>query len=657
MADETRSVLLEFNVDLNQAKKDLDVTESKIIDLKKAQADLNKEFKNGTVSQEEYVKANQQLNASLQKESQNRQTLTKLVNSENGSLNQQRAILANLVLERNRLDKSTQEGIKAFDELNKQIKELNDEIKEHEQAGGDFRRNVGNYADALKGAAGDAEFFGVNVGSLTDTMTSFLNPATAAIGLVSALAAAYGKSSVGALDLEAATSQLSTGFSLAANSFGNFIQSISGAANPQNGPLASLAYLFNRAAFGLGVANQAKAIAAGQALMKQLEISQAFAAGYAKDSERIAENFRRIRDDEEQTVNTRVAAADRISKELERSELLRISVLQRMIEIIPRNTIDYQNNREAQLQVAQLTSEIKDIEEEINGKLTENLAARKAILKAQAEEAAMMEFINKRTGRTGTTFGIDDRAQASSRQELNATNDLAAQQAADRLNINERLLRDMARQNDEFRKSQMDLDRQKDEWDREQTARRLDYASAISAQALQIFGQESDAYRLIASADATINAYKGANIALGTYPPPYSYIVAALTVATGLANVARINNVKFDSGGYTGSGFGSPDSSGHRPAGIVHANEYVVPKWQVQHPAYSPIINTLESGRLKGYADGGLVTNSITSTVDTQLATMNTIRQLPAPVVSVKEITKAQGRVQVREQTARLGNK
>jgi tubulin-specific chaperone A len=212
----------------------------------------------------------------------------------------------------------------------------------------------------------------------------------------------------------------------------------------------------------------------------------------------------------------------------------------------------------------------------------------------------------------------------------------------------------MSRQNDLFRKEQIYLDQQKAEWDKEQTAKRLDYAAAISGQALQIFSQESEGYKLIASADALINTYRGANIALGTYPPPYSYIVAALTVASGLANVARINNVGFAAGGFTGSGYGAPDSSGHKPAGVVHANEYVVPKWQVSHPAYQPIINTLESGRLRGYADGGLVTNTITSTADQQLATMNTIRQLPAPEVSVKEITKVQNRIQVKQKTTTL---
>lgn len=55
----------------------------------------------------------------------------------------------------------------------------------------------------------------------------------------------------------------------------------------------------------------------------------------------------------------------------------------------------------------------------------------------------------------------------------------------------------------------------------------------------------------------------------------------------------------FAVGGYTGSG------STYEPAGIVHKGEYVVPAWMVRkHPE---LIAMLESRRMKGYAEGGVV--------------------------------------------------
>lgn len=73
------------------------------------------------------------------------------------------------------------------------------------------------------------------------------------------------------------------------------------------------------------------------------------------------------------------------------------------------------------------------------------------------------------------------------------------------------------------------------------------------------------------------------------------------------AAIVKISRQKFASGGYTGAGYGSADSTGYRPAGVVHEGEYVAPKWQVEHPVYGRVINWLEGMRVKGYATGGFV--------------------------------------------------
>lgn len=65
---------------------------------------------------------------------------------------------------------------------------------------------------------------------------------------------------------------------------------------------------------------------------------------------------------------------------------------------------------------------------------------------------------------------------------------------------------------------------------------------------------------------------------------------------------------KYAVGGYTGNGFGSPDDTGYRPAGIVHENEWVAPEWMLEEPKTARIIDYLESvrgGRLEPLADGG----------------------------------------------------
>lgn len=88
-------------------------------------------------------------------------------------------------------------------------------------------------------------------------------------------------------------------------------------------------------------------------------------------------------------------------------------------------------------------------------------------------------------------------------------------------------------------------------------------------------------------------------------------------VAAGVAaaaQIAIIQGQKFAKGGYTGAGYGPPDSTGYKPAGIVHEGEYVVTKRQVQDPQTAPVLRWLENRRLRGYATGGLVTLNTTPT-------------------------------------------
>ena len=59
-----------------------------------------------------------------------------------------------------------------------------------------------------------------------------------------------------------------------------------------------------------------------------------------------------------------------------------------------------------------------------------------------------------------------------------------------------------------------------------------------------IFEQGSKEAKAFAVADAIINTYKSANVALGSAPPPFNFILAAANVAAGIANVKKIISTK-----------------------------------------------------------------------------------------------------------------
>lgn len=70
----------------------------------------------------------------------------------------------------------------------------------------------------------------------------------------------------------------------------------------------------------------------------------------------------------------------------------------------------------------------------------------------------------------------------------------------------------------------------------------------------QIVGQETAVGKAAAIAGATIDTYRAANLAIATLPPPYGGIQAGISIATGLANVAKIVGVKGADGAIQGLG-------------------------------------------------------------------------------------------------------
>lgn len=106
-------------------------------------------------------------------------------------------------------------------------------------------------------------------------------------------------------------------------------------------------------------------------------------------------------------------------------------------------------------------------------------------------------------------------------------------------------------------------------------------------------------------------AVEGALAILKALPNAAAAFAAGIAAA---AQIAIISRQQFAEGGYTGPGYGQRDSSGFKPAGIVHEGEYVAPKWQVDDPTTAPVIRWLENRRLKGYAGGGLVSSNTTPT-------------------------------------------
>jgi len=94
---------------------------------------------------------------------------------------------------------------------------------------------------------------------------------------------------------------------------------------------------------------------------------------------------------------------------------------------------------------------------------------------------------------------------------------------------------------------------------------------------------------------------------------PAGIAALALVAAKTATQVGIIGSQSFAEGGYTGDGYGSPDSSGFKQAGVVHQGEYVVPKNVLESQRGSSLVGALESMRTNrpqpfsnfGFANGG----------------------------------------------------
>jgi hypothetical protein len=185
---------------------------------------------------------------------------------------------------------------------------------------------------------------------------------------------------------------------------------------------------------------------------------------------------------------------------------------------------------------------------------------------------------------------------------------------------------------------------------------KLEAAVAVTDGILGLLNEQGSAYKAIATAQALIStytsatkAYEAAFLPVPTVASPALGVAfAAAAVLKGLANVAAINGVEFAEGGWTGPG------RKYDVAGVVHADEYVVPKHVVNNPAAAHHVGALERMRLTPYADGGMVTRNLSSPINQSLELANALKNMPPIEVGVKEVTRMQNRVKVKQNISRI---
>lgn len=191
-------------------------------------------------------------------------------------------------------------------------------------------------------------------------------------------------------------------------------------------------------------------------------------------------------------------------------------------------------------ETARLNKEARDEE------LRQRFATNEQYLESERifqEELAQIEFDAQRQVKDKINQlvieGIDDQLQRAT-IELNFQED----QAIKELELLEATEEQKLKVREIYENKRLALVKQKAEVDkkiqREQLEAGLDVASQVFGAIGNLVGENTRLGKAAAIASATIDTYAAANKAIAAYPPPFGFIAAAVAVAAGIANVAKI---------------------------------------------------------------------------------------------------------------------
>jgi hypothetical protein len=661
MTTEKEEVILEIKIDQQGAEKDLEKIEGVLLNNRKALQDLNKAYNAGSITQKEYIQENIRLQANTKKEQELKRTLIKTIETESNSRNALKLKVSQLTREYDNLNRSTKEGAKRADELEKELTQLNAAITKTSKSAGLFKDQIGNYQQQFQSAAQNIRVAGVSVGDLTTKLASFANPATAALGVVAALGSAYARSTLGAKDLEFAQNQLSAATTIITNRFANLVTSSEdgeGALTKLLNVALKLASISNAGnilkLLGINLSEIAEESKAVALLAEKLEdlgrLEDEIRTNASQRLEQNQELLENIADDQI-SINEKVAAANIIEQNLLINKKNVLDVLEQELQLVEASAEADKDNESLLdaviLKRRQIAQESAALEKQITkiNKVQDDLN-RKLDLELQ-----LQQFINReKNAPTVDLLGMTDAVVAGGGLADPIIDSSKARQ--DQFIAELQTVEFTEKQKQEFYRQSLTQKQQLDQLQIQSAQLVFNALSGLAAEG----SAEQKALALIGIGVDTARALTSGIASSQDIPYPGNLFAMATTIATVLGNIAAAKQYiqGFAGGGYTGPGYGSPDSSGYKPAGIVHEHEYVTPKRVVLSAAAQPHIAALEGLRLRGYANGGLVTNAAVAEANQSLITANALRDLPAPEISVVEVTKIQKRVAVKERVSRL---
>jgi hypothetical protein len=667
----TETIILDFQVEQGDALAEMEKTKKSIIGLKEEQNALNKAYKEGSITVDEYAQESVRVEQVLKKETATYSTLTKAVTAQGNSINALTAQNKALKDERNDLDLTTKKGIERLNQINKQIDRNTDAITKNVSKLEQQKINIGNYASALDNVVpGFSQFTQGIQGSTTAAKALIATPLgalLAAIGVAVTAVTAYFSKFESVLDIVENTVTKATAV------FDAFIQNLDKIGSIIGNVLIGN---FAEAANTIGVLADELGNAADESI-RLLEATRELEDAELKFRIESAAGANQMK--------AYVVAAKNKSLSIEESNALlqkasdlenkltedAVKIAQQRADIEEGKLVQ---SKKAQLQAANLLRQTGEAQVDYINRLIESgtfspeqlnplIAAYERVQQEASAGLAFQEKVaNQQEALNAKLLEQKAKEKAALEEELRLKNQLAQ--------VNERLAQQSEQESNEFLPAKVKgtislgesiqktiKEGEKQSAERKQNAQldqlltqqKLANASTVLNQVKGLIEEESAAYKVLAISQASIDTYRAASAALAPPPvgagPLFGPILAATTIALGLANVAKIAG--FSGGGYTGIG------KVNEPAGIVHKGEVVFSQRDVSLMGGPQRVNAMRP-TFKGYAEGGIVTAASTGPINQSFAFRSAMNNQPTIVASWKEATELSTRIQFKESLVTL---
>ena len=295
--------------------------------------------------------------------------------------------------------------------------------------------------------------------------------------------------------------------------------------------------------------NAAKATAeANIQLKKSADIARVANQGLIEDYDRQAEQQRQIRDNDLKSIADRITANETLKAKLtEQKELM----LENANAILASAEAQYllTGLDEDNLAVLEAKNELKAVEAQIEGFMSEQESNRVALLKEKMELQQSMDEGDAMRMQNERAFNAEMEMSETLRLEMMLEN-LEIERVAEEKRLREK--RDSYQKgtqayidaNDELTSYEQANAQQQAKIDKDLNEAKFNQTTKTLGALSSIVGKNSKFGKAIALVSAIRETFKGANVALGSAPPPANFIMMAAVIAGGIANVKSILSTK-----------------------------------------------------------------------------------------------------------------